>query len=85
LLAEFYQYMKNNGSSESHMNNSLKTNMAFAAFIGSDTSFYDIHRKEKMIEFSIVIWNKSILFSILSLCLYRYPYFSIGNKKGSCC
>src|SRR5215218_8139684 len=51
LLTEFYQYMKNNGSSESHMNNSLKTNMAFAAFIGSDTTFYDIYRKEKIIEF----------------------------------
>jgi|SRR5215217_2824980 len=43
--------MKNNGSSESHMNNSLKTNMAFAAFIGSDATFYGIQRKEKIIEF----------------------------------
>src|ERR687897_3794551 len=51
LLAEFYQYMKNNGSSESHMNNSLKTNMAFVTFIGPGTTFYDIQRKEKIIEF----------------------------------
>src|SRR5918993_3490261 len=51
LLAEFYQYMKSNGSSESHMNNSLKTNMAFAAFIGSDTTFYDIQRKEQIVDF----------------------------------
>ena len=27
LISEFYQYMKNNGASESHTNNSLKTNM----------------------------------------------------------
>jgi hypothetical protein len=51
LLTEFYQYMKNNGSSESHMNNSLKTNMAFATFIGSDTTFYDIQRKEQIVDF----------------------------------
>jgi hypothetical protein len=43
--------MKSNGSSESHMNNSLKTNMAFATFVGSGTTFYDIRRKEKIIEF----------------------------------
>ena len=51
LLTDFYQYMKNNSSSESHMNNSLKTNMAFATFIGADATFYDIQRKEKIIEF----------------------------------
>ena len=51
LLVEFYQYMKNNGSSESHMNNSLKTSMAFATFIGPSTTFYDIQGKEKIIEF----------------------------------
>jgi hypothetical protein len=43
--------MKNNGSSESHMNNSLKTNMAFAAFIGSSTTFYEVQQKGKIIEF----------------------------------
>jgi hypothetical protein len=42
LLTEFYQYMKNNGSSENHMNNSLKTNTAFATFLGSGTTFYNI-------------------------------------------
>ena len=29
LLMEFHQFMKENGLSESHMNNTLKTNMAF--------------------------------------------------------
>ena len=33
LMTEFYQYMKNNGASESHTNNSLKTNMAFPNFL----------------------------------------------------
>jgi hypothetical protein len=51
LMSEFYQYMKNNGASESHTNNSLKTNMAFAKFLGPDVTFYDIQRKEKITAF----------------------------------
>jgi hypothetical protein len=35
LMTEFYQYMKNAGASESHTNNSLKTNMAFTQFLGA--------------------------------------------------
>jgi hypothetical protein len=46
LMTEFYQYMKNNGASESHTDNSLKTNMAFAKFLGPQVSFYDVKRKE---------------------------------------
>jgi integrase/recombinase XerD len=48
LISEFYQYMKSNGSSESHTNNSLKTNMAFAKFLGPDVTFYDVKRKEQI-------------------------------------
>jgi integrase/recombinase XerD len=51
LISEFYQYMKNNGASESHTNNSLKSNMAFAKFLGPDVTFYDIQRKEEIIAF----------------------------------
>jgi integrase/recombinase XerD len=51
LISEFYQYMKNNGASESHTNNSLKTNMAFAKFLGPEVTFYDIKRKEEIISF----------------------------------
>jgi hypothetical protein len=36
LISEFYQYMKDNGTPDSHTNNSLKTNMAFAQFLGPD-------------------------------------------------
>jgi hypothetical protein len=49
LISEFYQYMKNNGAAESHTNNSLKTNLAFAKFPGPDVTFYDIQRKEHII------------------------------------
>ncbi len=45
-MTEFYQYMKNNGASESHTDNSLKTNIAFAKFLGPQVSFYDVKRKE---------------------------------------
>ena len=51
LMSEFYQFMKNNGASESHTNNSLKTNMAFAQFLGPNVTFYDIKRKEEIIAF----------------------------------
>src|ERR671916_296351 len=51
LISEFYQYMKNNGASESHTNNSLKTNTAFAQFLGQDVTVYDIKRKEQITAF----------------------------------
>ena len=50
-MAEYYQYMKNNGISESHTNNGLRTNMVFAIFLGPDVTFYDIKRKEQIIAF----------------------------------
>ena len=51
LMTEFYQYMKNNGASDSHTNNSLKINMIFAIFLGLDVTYYDIKRKEQNITF----------------------------------
>jgi hypothetical protein len=51
LISEFYQYMKNNGASECHTNNSLKTNMAFAKFLSPNVTFYDIERKKEIITF----------------------------------
>src|SRR5215212_4263542 len=51
LITEFYQYMKNNGASDSHTNNSLKTNMAFAIFLGTDVTFYYVKRKEEITAF----------------------------------
>ena len=49
--SDFHQYMKNNGASESHQNNCLKTNMAFAIFIGPNVTFYDIHRRQQITQF----------------------------------
>src|SRR5215218_3379985 len=51
LVTELYEQMKNNGASESHTNNTLKTNMAFAQFLGSDVTFYDVKRKEQITAF----------------------------------
>jgi hypothetical protein len=48
---ELYDFMKNNGSSERHMNNTLKTNLAFAEFLGPDTSFKDIIKRDQVISF----------------------------------
>lgn len=44
LITEFHRYLKEKGSSEAHQNNCLKTTMAFAMYLGSDKSFYDISR-----------------------------------------
>jgi integrase/recombinase XerD len=43
--------MKKNGLSESHTNNTLKTNMLFSEFLGPDVSFYDVKSKEQIINF----------------------------------
>jgi hypothetical protein len=34
LIREFYEFMKNNGASEKHMNNNRKVIMNFANYIG---------------------------------------------------
>ena len=48
IISEFYRYMTNNGASENHQNNSLKVVIAFARFLESDLTFYDIKRKEQI-------------------------------------
>ena len=45
LLSQFYQYMKSNGTSDSHQNNNLKALTSFAHFLGSVT-FFDIKRSD---------------------------------------
>ena len=42
--------MKNNGLSERHMNNTLKTNLAFAEFLG-EIPLIDIDDRNKIISF----------------------------------
>jgi hypothetical protein len=51
LISELCEYMKKNGLSESHINNTLKTNMLFSESLGADVSFYDVKKKEQIISF----------------------------------
>ncbi len=51
LISELYDYMKKNGLSESHTNNTLKTNMLFSVFLGPDVSYYDVKSKEQIMNF----------------------------------
>jgi integrase/recombinase XerD len=51
LVNDYYQYIKDNGSSDSHQNNILKAIISFANFVGPDISFTDINRKEQIISF----------------------------------
>jgi len=51
IINNFLEYMRSNGSSEHHQNNNLKVVIAFSNFIGKDISFYDITKKEQILEF----------------------------------
>src|SRR5919199_195931 len=51
LINEFHQYMKSNGASERHQNNNLKAVIAFANFLGTDTTFLDVQLKEHITSF----------------------------------
>jgi hypothetical protein len=43
--------MKSNGASERHQNNHLKAVIAFANFLGTDTTFLDVQLKEQITSF----------------------------------
>jgi hypothetical protein len=43
--------MKSNGTSERHQNNNLKAVIAFANFLGIDTTFFDVQLKEQIMSF----------------------------------
>jgi hypothetical protein len=51
IINEFLEYMRNNGSDEHHQNNNLKRLIAFGNFICKDKSFYDINKKNQVLEF----------------------------------
>jgi integrase/recombinase XerD len=51
IINDFCEYMKFNGCSEHHQNNNLKVVIAFAKFLGPDSSFYNIKKKEQIIAF----------------------------------
>mgnify|MGYP001367933749 CR=1 FL=1 len=51
LLYEFNQYMKSIGTSDNYQNGNLKIMIYFAKFLGSNTNFNEIHKKEQVIAF----------------------------------
>ena len=51
LIEDFHTYMKNNNASERHQNNNLKAIIAFAEFLGSETTFYQISTKDQITKF----------------------------------
>jgi len=50
LTSKLYEYMNKNSLSESHINNTLKTNMLFSEFLGREISFHDVKNKEQIID-----------------------------------
>ena len=48
---ELYEFMRDNGLSERHINNTLKTNLAFAKFLGANISFYDVDKRYPIVSF----------------------------------
>jgi hypothetical protein len=52
LITEFHTYLKTNGASERHQNNSLKVCIAFAFSIRKeDITSYDIDKKDQILSF----------------------------------
>ena len=51
LIDDFYKYMKSNGASERHQNNNLKVMIAYARFLGTGISFYNVQKKEQIMGF----------------------------------
>ena len=46
LLKDFYQHMKDNGTSQNYQKGNLKAMIHFAEYIGPTTSFYDADHKQ---------------------------------------
>src|ERR671919_2842908 len=51
LIQEFYQFMTDNRKSDSYKKNNLKTLILFSHELGPNVTFYDIQKKEKILEF----------------------------------
>jgi integrase/recombinase XerD len=48
LLEDFYEHMKDNGTSQNYQKGNLKAMVHFAEHIGAATSFYDVDQKQVM-------------------------------------
>ena len=51
IINEFLIYMKRNGLSERHQNNKLNVMIEFSNYFDSNTTFYDINKKEQILSF----------------------------------
>jgi len=51
LIADFHSYMKDNTTSERHQNNNLKAIIAFAEFLGPDTTFLQLTTSDQITKF----------------------------------
>lgn len=50
-IKEFLKYMQTNGSSENHQINNLKCIITFAKYLGTNTEFSDIKKKDQILGF----------------------------------
>ncbi|MGH9953769.1 MAG: hypothetical protein ACRD5J_19305 [Nitrososphaeraceae archaeon] len=50
-IEDFYSYMKENITSERHQNNNLKAIIAFAEFLGPDTTFNQVIMRDQITRF----------------------------------
>lgn len=48
LIAEFHEYMKDNGASQRHQNNNLKAIIVYADFLGPEKTFYQVKSKDEI-------------------------------------
>jgi integrase/recombinase XerD len=51
LIQEFYQFMADNRKSDSYKKNNLKALILFSHELAPNVTFYDICKKEKVLEF----------------------------------
>ena len=51
LIQEFYLFRADNRKSDSYKKNNLKALILFSHEVGLDVTFYDLQKKEKILEF----------------------------------
>ena len=94
LVKEFYAFLKANGTSERHQMNSLKAVSAYGHYLGANTTFLMVKRKEQILAFLntrekglsedpdrkwLTTWN-SYLNRIKSFMRFLYNHYS--KKRG---
>jgi integrase/recombinase XerD len=50
-VEEFYEYLKEIGTSENYQNQNLKQLISFARYLGKQKTFYDINSKDEIVSF----------------------------------